>query len=154
MKPCFETADIDDAPELTAISIDAFHTDARVAGRSATGGPPGYDSIEFHAEMIKESERFLKILIGSRIIGGVWFNRENHREAYLYRLFIDPEFHRMGIGLETFKFLFGHFKDIHTWNLKVPVWNTRTPQFYKKLGFNQVNRSDRFLFFRYHKVSG
>lgn len=147
MKPYFKAADIKDARNLTAISIAAFHTDFMVAGRSAKGGPPGYDSVAFHERMIKEATKFFKILVGDEVIGGFWFNREKSGNAYLYRVFIDPQFHRKGIGLDAFNFLFENYPDIKTWTLKVPIWNTRTPEFYKKLGFKVVNQSERFLFF-------
>jgi ribosomal protein S18 acetylase RimI-like enzyme len=148
MKAHFETADINDVQKLTSISINAFHTDFMVAGRSTKGGPPGYDSIGFHEQMIKESTRLLKIVMDNDIIGGVWFIQKNSGEAYLYRLFIDPKFHRKSIGLQSFYFLFTNFPDIRSWTLKVPIWNTRTPKFYKKLGFEIVDESDRFLFFK------
>lgn len=147
MKPHFEIADIKDAQTLTSISIDAFHTDFMVAGRRAKGGPPGYDSVEFHEQMIKESTKFFKILVDNDIIGGFWFIQGNSEEACLYRLFIDPKFHRKGIGLQSFDFLFTKFSDIKIWTLKVPIWNTRTPEFYKKIGFKIIDQSDRFLFF-------
>ncbi len=147
MKLHFEIADSKDAQKLTLISIDAFHTDFLVAGRKTKGGPPGYDSIEFHEQMIKESTKFLKIMMGNDIIGGCWFIQKNKEEAYLCRLFIDPKFHGKHIGLQVFYFLFANFPDIKIWTLKVPIWNTRTPKFYKKLGFKIVDESDRFLFF-------
>ena len=88
MQPRFIIADIKDAQELTLISIDAFHTDYQIAGRGTKGGPPGYDSVEFHEKMIKESTRFFKVVIGDRIIEGFWFDQEDLSEAYLYRIFI------------------------------------------------------------------
>ncbi|MCG8687308.1 MAG: GNAT family N-acetyltransferase [Desulfobacterales bacterium] len=148
MKPHFEIADLKDAPKLTLISIEAFHTDDTVAGRNSKGGPPGYDSIAFHEQMIQESTKFFTIKVDKKIVGGFWFNQENLENAYLYRVFLDPEFHRKGIGLQAFLFLFENFPDIKVWTLKVPTWNTRTPKFYKKLGFKIVDKSDRFLLFK------
>ncbi len=148
MKPHFEIVDIKDAQKLTSISIDAFHTDFVVAGRSTKGGPPGYDSVEFHEQMIKEATKFFKIMIGNDIIGGFWFIQENSEEAYLYRLFIDPKFHCKSLGLQSFYFLFSNFPDIKIWTLKVPIWNTRTPKVYKKIEFEIVAESEKFLFFK------
>jgi predicted acetyltransferase len=136
-----------DAKELTAISIDAFHTDFTEAGRKTMGGPPGYDSIEFHKKMIKESTQFYKILIGSSIIGGFWFIQKNSKSAYLYRIFVDPKFHHKGAGLQAFEFLFQSIPNIKFWSLKAPVWNTRTLNFYKKVGFEITEKSDKFSFF-------
>ena len=147
MKPHFKIAEINDAQVLTLISISAFHTDFEIAGRSTKGGPPGYDSVEFHKKMIKEATRFFKIVVDNTPIGAFWFCRDNADDAYLYRLFIDPKYHRKGIGIQLFDFLFKTFPDIKTWTLKIPIWNTRTPKFYKKVGFRIIDRSDRFLFF-------
>ena len=147
MKLHFEIAEVNDAQVLTSISISAFHTDFKVAGRSTRGGPPGYDSIEFHKKMIKDATKFFKIIVDNITIGALWFCRDNSNGAYLYRLFIDPQYHRKGIGLQLFDFLFKTFPDIKTWTLKVPIWNTRTPNFYQKVGFKIIDRSDRFLFF-------
>ena len=52
MKPHFEIAEVNDAQVLTSISISAFHTDFEIAGRNTKGGPPGYDSVEFHVKRL------------------------------------------------------------------------------------------------------
>ncbi len=143
----FEIANTFDAKNLTEISIDAFNTDFIVAGRKTKGGPPGYDSTEFHEQMIDESSKFYKILLDGAIIGGFWFNKESLEKAYLYRIFVDSKFHHTGIGLQVFEFLFQNFPCIEQWSLKVPIWNTRTPKFYIKLGFEMTEKTDRFLFF-------
>ncbi|MCG8635358.1 MAG: hypothetical protein MI863_16115 [Desulfobacterales bacterium] len=57
MKPCFRAADTGDARTLTAVSINAFHSDFSAAGRHAEGGPPGYDSVAFHEKMINEANK-------------------------------------------------------------------------------------------------
>lgn len=144
----FELANKLDAKNLTNVSKDAFHTDFTVAGRKTIGGPPGYDSIEFHEKMILESSKFFKILLDGNIIGGFWFNFMNAEEAYLYRVFLDPEFHNVGVGLQVFDFLFHCFPSIKLWTLKVPVWNTRTPSFYIKLGFEITEKTDKFIYFQ------
>ncbi|MBU2512154.1 GNAT family N-acetyltransferase [bacterium] len=133
--------------KLTRISIDAFHTDFIVAGRKTKGGPPGYDSTEFHEQMIKDSFRFYKILLDDSTIGGFWFNKESSEKAFLYRIFVDPKFHNMGVGSLVFDFLFQHFPNFKSWSLKTPIWNTRTSKFYVKLGFEITEKTDKFLFF-------
>jgi GNAT superfamily N-acetyltransferase len=147
MKPHFEIAEANDAQVLTSISISAFHNDFEKAGRSTKGGPPGYDSVEFHKKMIEEAIKFFKIVVDKTPIGAFWFYRDNANDVYLYRLFVDPQYHRKGIGIQLFDFLFKMIPDTKTWKLKVPIWNTRTPKFYQKVGFRIVDRSDRFLFF-------
>lgn len=44
----------EDIHKLTDISKEAFDTDV-TAGNSEVGGPPGYDSYEWHRKMMEES---------------------------------------------------------------------------------------------------
>lgn len=150
----FEIASPEDAESLTAASISSFNTDFFVGGRTSIGGPCGYDSVEFHERMIKEASKFYKILIGDQIIGGFWFFNNNIEKAYLSRIFIDPKFHCKGIGLLSVNFLFQNFPFVKEWTLQTPSWNTRTPKFYMKLGFEIIKKSDKFIFFKKKIVSG
>jgi GNAT superfamily N-acetyltransferase len=86
-------------------------------------------------------------LHNDKIIGGFWFYKDDSEKAFLHRIFIDPAFHKKGIGLKTFAFLFQSFPEIKQWSLKTPHWNTRTLCFYKKLGFEITEKTDRFSFF-------
>lgn len=147
MNICFENAVTEDAVDLTAISVRSFHTDFVAAGRSAVGGPPGYDSVAFHEQMIRDASGFFKIMVDDTLIGGFWFMEKEIGRAYLYRIFIDPDFHYRGIGIKSFEFLLKQYPGIKEWSLQTPVWNSRTPKFYDKLGFELVEKSDRFLFF-------
>ncbi len=148
MKLQFKTAEVRDAEILTQVSVKSFHTDALVGGRKTIGGPSGYDSIQFHEKIIQDASKFYKILADDRIIGGFWFLNSNVEHAYLSRIFVDPQFHNKGVGLASFKFLFKNYPDVKAWSLQTPIWNTRTPGFYKKLGFDIVKKSDKFLFFK------
>lgn len=49
---------IEDVNKLTEISIRAFHSDFKVGAPNKTGGPPGYDSPEFHNKMLRISHAF------------------------------------------------------------------------------------------------
>ncbi|MBT6340795.1 MAG: GNAT family N-acetyltransferase [Desulfobacula sp.] len=144
----FKIATKEDAEKLTIISVNSFNTDFDLAGRKSIGGPPGYDSTEFHERMIEEASKFYKITIDNQIIGGFWFIEENIEKAYLYRIFVDSKFYKKGIGLQSFNFLFQNFPRIKEWSLQTPIWNTRTPKFYKKLGFEVIEKTDRFLFLK------
>lgn len=124
----------------------SFHSDINV-GANILKEPPGYNSTDFHREMIKEASFFYKILVSDRIIGGFWFMKKEEQKAYLYRIFVDPDFHDKGIGFESFAFLFENFPEVKTWTLKTPKWNTRTPSFYQKVGFKISKEDERFLFF-------
>jgi GNAT superfamily N-acetyltransferase len=147
MKIHFKIASTRDAERLTIVSVRSFHSDYFVGGRKSIGGPVGYDSTEFHKQTIEEASKFYKILMDDRIIGGFWFFNRNVKHAYLSRIFVDPEFHHKGVGLLSFKFLFQNYPEVKQWSLQTPIWNTRTPKFYIKLGFEIVKKTDKFLFF-------
>ena len=142
----FHIATLNDIEELTAVSIKSFHSDISV-GANILKGPPGYNSTDFHREMLREASFFYKIVVSNRIIGGFWFMQKEKKKAYLYRIFLDPDFHNEGIGIESFRFLFKNFPEIKTWSLKTPKWNNRTPSFYQKVGFKISKEDERFLFF-------
>jgi ribosomal protein S18 acetylase RimI-like enzyme len=142
----FELANEDDLEELTSISIKSFHSDIKV-GANIQKGPPGYNSLEFHKEMLEKAYAFYKIMANKSIIGAFWFMKQENNTAYLYRIFIDPKYHRQGIGIKTFKFIFNTFPEVKTWALKTPKWNSRTPKFYKKVGFEIIREEERFNYF-------
>jgi hypothetical protein len=56
----FTRAEPQDAKYLTKASVRAFHSDIH-AGASILKGPPGYDSVEFHVQMIETDTAFYKI---------------------------------------------------------------------------------------------
>ena len=142
----FELVTNEDIEELTAVSVRSFHSDIN-HGAEILKGPPGYDSVDFHREMLKESSCFYKILSNREIIGGFWFMKQENEAAYLYRIFLDPGYHRKGIGLRALNFLRGTFPEIKVWRLKTPKWNTRTQKFYVKAGFKISEIADRFNFY-------
>ena len=89
-----------------------------------------------------------------RIIGGFWFFNSNVEHAYLSRIFVDPEFHKKGVGSKALRFLFKTYPDVKAWSLQTPIWNTRTPGFYLKLGFEIVKKTDKFVFFTKRRQPG
>ena len=144
----FKKAIVNDLKTLTEISIKAFHTDHLVGCDKKEGGPPGYDSVQFHFNMMKISRAFYKIIHMDKIIGGFWFMDKGNSHYYFTRIFLDPEYHRKGIGLQSFKFLFSEYPYIKKWTLETPSWNIRTKAFYKKLGFQIVKETNNDIFFK------
>jgi len=142
----FAIAADEDIEEIVSVSIKSFHSDINV-GANIFKGPPGYDSIEFHIEMLKKATCFFKMVLNEKIIGAFWFMKETNGSAYLYRIFVDPEFQNQGAGLKAFQFLFETFPGITKWSLKTPKWNKRTPNFYKKVGFEISAEDEKFKFF-------
>jgi ribosomal protein S18 acetylase RimI-like enzyme len=134
-----ERADKRDAPELAAISKRAFHSDQPCGGRGESG-PPGYDSPEWQAKMIREG-LYYKILYEGKMVGGAVVFPQGEGRYYLGRIFIDPQYHRRGIGSQAMDRIFREFPAARTWTLETPPWNTRTAAFYAKLGFQVVGRT-------------
>lgn len=142
----FATAKPQEAESLTAVSVRAFHSDIQ-AGALIPKGPPGYDSAEFHVEMMETATSFYTITYEGSIVGAFWFHCHGQQRAHLYRIFIDPDYHRLGFGKQAFAFLFKTYPWIKTWSLKTPCWNTRTPKFYAGLGFSVSKEEGNFRYF-------
>lgn len=126
--------------ELTDISKRAFDTDISV-GASDIGGPPYYDSEDWHVKLMSNNNLYT-ITHNNHIIGGVILfpDEQNKKAMYIGRIFIDPVWHKKGFGLSAMKFLEAMFPDITLWRLETPVWNTRTNSFYKKLGYCEMHK--------------
>lgn len=142
----FQPAIPDDAPQLTAASIRAFHSDIDF-GAESPKGPPGYDQVSHHLQMIEEAAAFYKIVVGEQLAGAFWFIQGEPGKGYLYRIFIAPGYQRSGLGKKAFSFLFASHPEITVWALKTPAWNRRTPRFYQDIGFQLSARTEKFLYF-------
>jgi RimJ/RimL family protein N-acetyltransferase len=136
-----------DLKTLTEISKKAFHTDHLVGCDKKEGGPPGYDSKQFHMRMMKISKAFYKIVYMDTIIGGFWIMDKGNGHYYFARIFLDPVYHKKGIGLQSFEWLFNKYPDATKWTLETPPWNIRTRAFYTKLGFQIIKETDDDVFF-------
>ena len=127
----------EDADILADISKRAFDSDIEV-GAPGPGGPPGYDSVEEHRRDA-ENERldYIKVLYEGKIVGGlrVWRVGPGHR--YIYGVFVDPDYHKHGIGTKSFEMVKAKYPDAKIWTLDTPEWNVRTKAFYEKIGFIQ-----------------
>lgn len=136
-KIAIEHAEPEDAENLADISKRAFDSDIE-HGAPGMGGPPGYDSPNHQRQMIEnKSGEYLKILYDGRIVGGttVWRVSDTHFE--IFNVFIDPEYHRKGIGTGSFELIKARYPQAKKWTLDTPVWNTRTKAYYEQLGFRQ-----------------
>ncbi|MBN2444324.1 MAG: GNAT family N-acetyltransferase [Spirochaetales bacterium] len=140
-------ATIDDVNKLAEISLRAFHSDFEVGAPNKIGGPPGYDSPQFHAKILRMSHAFYKILDKDEIIGGFFIFLKSKTHMELSRIFIDPGYHRKGVGLRSLNYLFKKYPYIKKWTLDTPKWNIRTMNFYKKLGFFIEKEDDCFYYF-------
>ncbi|MCK4822763.1 GNAT family N-acetyltransferase [bacterium] len=136
---------ISDAKTLTGISKRAFDSDV-CCGNSGLGGPPGYDSDSWQKKVI-EAIDYDKILLNEKIIGGVIVRDEGSGSFNLMRIFIDPDYHRNGYGLQSMHDTLEKYPNAKRWWLDTPAWNTRTCPFYLKLGFEIKEEKDGSLIF-------
>lgn len=136
-KITIELAEPVDAERLADISKRSFDSDEKF-GAPGPGGPPGYDSPEHQKRMIENpSGDYLKFLYDGEIVGAttVWRMSDTHYE--IFNVFVDPDYHRKGIGKESFRLIMEKYPEVKRWTLDTPEWNIRTQSYYEHLGFRQ-----------------
>ena len=142
-----ELAQPDDAAALADISRRAFETDSAVGG-TGPGGPPGYDTAAWQRSMMTKASAYWKLLLDGQLIGGAIVFSYPRGRYYLARLFLDPDYHRQGLGLRAMEALLAAYPEARVWRLETPPWNQRTRAFYKKLGFRVVRETAEDVFFQ------
>ncbi len=132
---------------LTQLSKEAFDTDINV-GNSEIGGPPEYDNVNWHKEMLKQKCLY-SVFSETQLIGGALLFRDQKYSEIMYigRIFVDPMLHRKHYGITMMNMLESMFSDIVYWKLDTPCWNIRTNQFYQKLGYHEVGRDDESVYY-------
>jgi len=136
-----QPAAFEDAEILTNTCRRAFDSDSEF-GSPGTGGPPGYDSIEWNIDKIKNRYlQYYKILEGSNIVGGFIAGDRGPDYMVCERIWLDPDQMRKGIGTRTFKLIWNLYPSADLWVLGTPEWNTRTNPFYQSIGFVQIGKT-------------
>ena len=64
------------------------------------------------------------------------------------RIFVDPAEFRKGYGIAIMEQIENICSEITVWELDIPIWNIRTNQFYKKMGYTEIKRDEEFVFYR------
>ncbi len=139
MTNSIEVVDVtsEDAEILADISKRAFETDVDV-GSSVKGGPMGYDSVAEHRRHAESNWLdYMKVLHDEKIVGGMRVFQMSKGHYEIMGVFIDPDYHRKGIGKKSFEIILNMYPDAKQWTLDTPEWNIRTKNFYEKLGFVQ-----------------
>jgi GNAT superfamily N-acetyltransferase len=127
----------EDAEVLADISKRAFESDIDV-GASGKGGPTGYDSVDVHRRDATSGWLdYLKVLYNGQIVGGMRVLKMHPGHYEIMGVFVDPDYHRKGIGQKSFEIVLKMYSDAKKWTLDTPEWNIRTKNFYEKLGFVQ-----------------
>lgn len=140
----FAKAGTSDALTLTGISKRAFDSDALMGG-PPSGGPPGYMSVPFHAEMARQGHLY-KLTEQGLIVGGAILFLENG-VLNVGRIFVAPEHFRKGHGIFLMREIENMFPEVKEYTLDTPVWNVRTNSFYSKLGYMETKRDEEFVFY-------
>ena len=141
----FMKAGTADAPVLNALSKLAFDSDMTVGAPSA-GGPPGYQSVSFHLKMARMNHLFKLVDESGVILGGAILFRQGDT-LNIGRIFIDPQHFRKGYGILMMREIENLFPDVRLFTLDTPVWNTRTNEFYTKLGYSEMKRDGDFIYY-------
>ena len=135
MKVTLEKASEIDSERLTEISKHAFDTDIDF-GAPGNVGPPGYDSPAFYTRILRFLDSYC-IMKGEEVVGGV-MAKVVGKHGVLERIFVDPSLMRRGIGSEAMRLIEEAYPEVSLWSLGTPEWNSRTQQFYEKLGYKQI----------------
>ncbi len=140
-------AEIADVDELVRISKAAFDSDVNVGG-TMCGGPPEYDSFDWHVEMMINGCLYA-VKKSGRIIGGaiLFIDNSDIRILNIGRIFIDPKEFRKGYGLDLMKSIELLMPYVKLLRLETPIWNIRTNSFYKKLGYKEIKRDNEFIYY-------
>ncbi len=128
----------EDTVELAAVSKRAFDGDVDY-GSPQAGGPHGYDSPEWQANVTDwRGATYFKALLDGRIIGGAVCFDQGRGHIYLGRIFLDLESQNQGLGRQVMALLMAEYPSARVWTLQTPEWNQRTQHFYELVGFTKV----------------
>ena len=142
-----ENAELKHIERIVAISKAAFDSDMNI-GASEADGPPDYDSIPWHIQMLHEGHLLQAVIDGEIVGGAILFVDKDGETLYIGRIFIDPVHHRKGDGLSLMKMVETYYSGIRTIKLDTPLWNVRTNAFYTKLGYREVKRDEEFVYYQ------
>ena len=136
-----QLAVIEDADILTETCRKAFDSDVD-HGEPAPGGPPGYNSVEWNIDKIKNRYlQYYKILEDANIVGGFIVGNRGPNYQACERVWVDPYQMRKGIASSAFDLIWEKYPSADLWVLGTPEWNTRTNPFYQSIGFNQIGKT-------------
>ena len=139
-----QIAEPKDAAILTDTCKRAFDSDIDY-GEPVPGGPPGYDSVDWNMDKIKNRYlQYYKILDDNDIVGGFIAGDRGPGYQACERIWVDPERMRKGIGTTTFEHVWEKYPSADLWVLGTPEWNTRTNPFYQNIGFRQIGKTHEY----------
>lgn len=126
MKRAYE-ANVDDYFDQTRSAKKPCYEDAELINKLDLGNP---NTLAF------------KVCLNDQLIGAFIIRWHEHDESELSHLFIDPKFHRKGIGAQIWQFLKSCYPT-QGWRTKAPLWLASAHRFYiEQCGFEQVEDSN------------
>jgi GNAT superfamily N-acetyltransferase len=137
MTTTFERATAADADALLHAQIRAFHDDARLYPNVELGGPPGYNSMDEILRKIGQ-DGYFTIRHNGQIVGGIVVDHKGEGHYHLDILYVDPDYHNLGIGSQAMQFLYKTY-NAKKWTLDTPLYALRNQHFYEKFGFVKVD---------------
>ena len=133
--------------KIVDISIRAFETDVNVGGTKGDC-PPGFDSVEWHAQMAQEGHLYAVMIEDDLVGAAIIFPDAKAKSVYVGRIFIDSVYHRKGYGTRLMDCIEKTFPFATEFNLDTPCWNKRTNAFYQRLDYRVIKTEDGFNFYQ------
>lgn len=135
-----ERAKIEDANAIAEINTLAFNDEMnRVLGRD--GGPPGYNEVETHIDLIN---KFLvyKIVYDEKIIGSFFLIKQGESNFRLESFCILPSYQNRGFGYKTLELMEKKHPNIKRWSLGSFKDSKRIQYLYEKFGYNKIGENE------------
>lgn len=140
-----EPAGAGDLEDLVATSKRAFDADVDF-GAPGPCGPPGYDSVEWHARVSTVSNVF-RLVQGGKAVGGAIVYSRGPGWWEVGRIWLVPEAQGRGLGADVLRRLEEMFPAAERWTLDTPTWNLRNQHFYGREGYVEVRRTAELVYF-------
>ncbi len=155
-----EPATLDDAQTLCDLMTKTFDDDAQRWFGIPQGGPPRYDELSYHQELVEgrawsDPHVYHKIIFEDRIVGGlVVFPNDSSGRYCLGSIYIDPDYQDRHLGSEVMRLIEETYPHARKWVLDTPSCCTRNHHFYEKHGYVKVGEGGpkEDSFFMYEKV--
>ncbi len=126
-----------DIKELVQISQIAFEAHLCQEAPLGVNGPEGYRDPDFLRAKLSTADCW-KILLNEQIVGGAIVRLKESRHYHLHRIWIHPDFQRLGLGRAAMIELFQNYPDARRWTLDTPEWAQKNARFYESLGFKKT----------------
>ena len=98
---------------------------------------------------MQESGNLYVLLHNDSVIGGaiLFSDMQNEKVLYVGRIFVSPQYHRQGYGIEMMRQIEEKFQEVQSIRLDTPIWNVRTNAFYRKCGYRETHRDNKFVYY-------